>query len=109
MSEVAASALDGLGSLGEDHVSWLLVAANNFLRQGRSDRGTTLLELAGLLAPESLQARKMLAWACWLEGDLERCVTIVEHLLAQDLSGDERAAMEVLQRRLSAGPRGAQR
>ena len=50
-------------------MSWLLVAANNFLCQQRADRATVLLDFVGLLDPHNLQCRKMLAYAHWLQGD----------------------------------------
>ena len=89
-----------LEELGEDHVSWLLVAANNFLRQQRADRATILLDFLGLLDPHNLQGRKMLAYAHWLQGDRRRCAAVVESVLRQPLSDGDRAAMELMKRRL---------
>ena len=86
--------------LGEDHVSWLLVAANNFLRQQRADRATILLDFLGLLDPDNLQCRKMLAYAHWLQGDRQRSAALVESLLRQPLSDGDRAAMELMKLRL---------
>ena len=89
-----------LEELGEDHVSWLLVAANNFLRQQRADRATILLDFLGLLDPDNLQCRKMLAYANWQQGDRQRCAAVVESLLRQSLSDGDRAAMELMKLRL---------
>ena len=87
--------------LGEDHVSWLLVAANNFLRQQRADRATILLDFLRLLDPGNLQCRKMLAYAHWLQGDRRRSAAVVESLLRQpSLSDGDRAAMELMKLRL---------
>jgi len=93
--------------LGEDHVSWLLVAANNYLRQHRADRATILLEFLGLLDPHNLQGRKMLAYAHWLQGDRQRCVAVIESLLRQPLSDGDRAAMELMKLRLGDTVSGA--
>ena len=81
-------------------MSWLLVAANNFLRQQRADRATILLDFLGLLDPDNLQCRKMLAYAHWLQGDRQRCAAVVENLLQQTLSDGDRAAMELMKLRL---------
>ena len=89
-----------LEALGEDHIAWLLVAANNYLRQQRADRATVLLDFLGLLDPDNLQGRKMLAYAHWLEGDRPRCAAVIEGLLAQPLGDEDRAAMELMKLRL---------
>ena len=89
-----------LEELGEEHVSWLLVVANNYLRQQRADRATILLDFLGLLDPHNLQCRKMLAYAHWLQGDRRRCAAVVESLLQQSLSDGDRAAMELMKLRL---------
>ena len=81
-------------------MSWLLVAANNFLCQQRADRATILLDFLGLLDPHNLQCRKMLAYAHWLQGDRQRCAAVVESLLRQSLSDGDRAAMELMKLRL---------
>ena len=81
-------------------MAWLLVAANNYLRQQRPDRATVLLEFLGLLDPDNLQGRKMLAYACWLKGDWPRCAALVESLSGQPLRDEDRAAMEFMKRRL---------
>lgn len=94
---MADSALDRLGA---DHLSWLHVAADNFLRQRCPDRAAALLELACLLAPDDAQSRKMLAYAHWLLGDRDRCAGEIAQALARPLSDEERAAIEHLQRRL---------
>ena len=91
---------DVLEELGEDHVSWLLVAAHNYLRQKRADRATILLEFLGLLDPHNLQGRKMLAYAHWLQGDRQRCAALIENLLRQPLSDGDLTAMEVMKLRL---------
>ena len=91
---------DVLEELGEDHVAWLLVAANNYLRQRRPDRATVLLDFLGLLDPHNLQRRKMLAYAHWLQGDWPRCAAVIESLLKQPLSDEDRAAMELMKLRL---------
>ena len=97
----------GLDRLGADHVSWLHVAADNFLRQRQPDRATALLEFACLLAPDDPQSCKMLAYGYWLQGDHDRCAAAVAETLARHLSAHERDAIEVLQRRLeSARTRG---
>ena len=89
-----------LEELGEDHVSWLLVAANNFLCQQRADRATILLDFLGLLDPDNLQRRKMLAHAYWLQGDWRKCAAVIESLLKQPLSDEDRAAVELMKLRL---------
>lgn len=81
-------------------MAWLLVAANNYLGQQRADRATVLLELLGLLDPANLQARKMLAYAHWLEGDWPRCAEIIDSVLEQPLGDEDRAAMEWMKLRL---------
>ena len=81
-------------------MSWLLVAAHNYLRQKRVDRATILLDFLGLLDPHNLQCRKMLAYAHWLEGDRQRCAAVIESLLRQPLSDGDRAAMELMKLRL---------
>ena len=91
---------DVLEELGEDHVSWLLVAAHNYLRQKRADRATILLDFLGLLDPHNLQCRKMLAYAHWLQGDRQRCAALIENLLRQPLSDGDLTAMELMKLRL---------
>lgn len=81
-------------------MSWLLVAANNFLRQQRVERAAILLDFLGLLDPHNLQCRKMLAYAHWLQGDRRRSAAVVESLLRQPLSDGDRAAMELMKLRL---------
>ena len=81
-------------------MSWLLVAAHNYLRQQRADRATILLDFLGLLDPHNLQCRKMLAYAHWLQGDWPRCAAVIESLLKQPLSDEDRAAMELMKLRL---------
>ena len=99
----------GFDQLGADHVSWLHVAADNFLRQRRPDRATALLELACLLAPDDRQSRKMLAYGYWLQGDHDRCADAVAEALARPLSAHERGAIEILQRRLESAHPGGER
>ena len=89
-----------LEELGEDHVAWLLVAANNYLRQHRADRATVLLDFLGLLDPDNLQGLKMLAYAHWLQGDRPQCAAVIESLLEQPLSDEDRVAMELMKLRL---------
>ena len=81
-------------------MAWLLVAANTYLCQRRPDRATVLLDFLGLLDPHNLQGRKMLAYAHWLQGDWSRCAALVESLLRQRLSDEDRAAMELMKLRL---------
>ena len=81
-------------------MSWLLVAANNFLRQQRADRATVLLDFLELLDPHNVQCRKMLAYAHWLQGDRRRCAAVIESLLQRSLSDRDRAAMELMKLRL---------
>ena len=83
-------------------MSWLLVAANNFLRHRRADRAIVLLELLGLLDPNHLQGRMMLAYAHWLLDDRPRCAALLESVLQQPLSDGDRAAMDLMRRRLGA-------
>lgn len=89
-----------LARLGADHLSWLHVAAGNFLRQRCPDRAAALLELACLVAPNDPQSRKMLAYAHWQRGDHDRCAGEIAQALSRPLSDEERAAIEHLQRRL---------
>ena len=81
-------------------MAWLLVAANNFLGQQRPERAAILLEFLGLLAPNDLQGRKMLAYAHWLQGDWSRCAAVIESVLGQPLGDEDRGAMELLRLRL---------
>ena len=87
---------DLLDELGEDHKSWLLVAANNFLVQQRADHAVVLLELLELLDPEDAQCQKLLAYAHWLQGDGERLAGAAERLLRQPLSDAEREAVDFM-------------
>ena len=89
-------------------MAWLLVAANNYLGQQRPERATVLLELLGLLDPNNLQGRKMLAYAHWLEGDWPRCAAVVESVLEQPLGDEDRGAMELMRLRLGDAVPGAQ-
>ena len=81
-------------------MSWLLVAANNYLRQRRTDRATILLDFLGLLDPHNLQRQKMLAYAHWQQGDWPKCAAVVESLLKQPLNDEDRAAVELMKQRL---------
>ena len=101
MTVVADHGLEGLGA---DHVAWLLVAADNFLRQRLEDRATVLLELACLLAPDDAQSHRMLAYAYWRQGEDERCAKAMAQALDQPLSEAERAAIKLLERRLETAP-----
>ena len=87
-------------------MSWLLVAANNYLRQQQPDRAAILLEFLGLLDPHNLQSQKMLAYAHWQQGDAQRCAAIVARLLRQPLSEEDRAAMEIMKQRIVGAVRG---
>ena len=95
---------NGLDRLGADHLSWLHVAADNFLRQRFPDRATALLEFACLVAPDDPQSRKMLAYAYWLQGDQERCAGAIAQVLDQPLSAADRSVVKALQRRLAGAP-----
>lgn len=97
MTVVAGAVLDGLG---EDHLSWLLVAAHNDLRQRRAERATALLELLDALDPDNLQCHKMLVYAYLLQGDLPRCAALADALLDRPLDAADRAAVELMRRRL---------
>ena len=92
----------GLDRLGTDHVSWLHVAADNFLRQRQPERATALLELACLVAPDEPQSQKMLAYGYWLRGDHDRCADAVAEALTRPLTAPDRAVIEVLKRRLES-------
>ena len=85
-----------LDELGEDHRTWLLVAANNYLGQQQADRAVVLLELLDLLDPEDSQCQKLLAYAHWLQGDTQRFAGAAGRLLRQRLSDAERAAVEFM-------------
>lgn len=85
-----------LDELGEDHRTWLLVAANNYLGQQRADRAVVLLELLDLLDPQDSQCQKLLAYAYWLQGDGQRFARAAERVLRQPLSDAERAAVEFM-------------
>lgn len=101
-----------LDELGEDHRSWLLVAAHNFLCQQQADRAMVLLELLELLDPHNTQCQKMLAYAHWLQDDSGRCAAAIERVLGQQPDDEDRAAMEFLRRSVGGHnaptpPRGA--
>ena len=96
---MADSVLDGLGA---DHLSWLHVAADNFLRQRQPDRATALLELACLLAPDEPQSQKMLAYGYWLRGDHDRCAGAVAEALTRPLTAPDRVVIEILKQRLES-------
>ena len=81
-------------------MTWLLVAANNYLRQQRPDRAIILLEFLGLVDPVNLQGRKMLAYAYWQRGDGPRCSAVIESLLQQPLSDEDRDALKLMKLRL---------
>ena len=107
-----ASVLD---ELGEDHRTWLLVAANNYLGQQRTARAIVLLELLELLDPEDAQCQKLLAYAHWLQGNGQQFAGAAERVLRQRPSDSERAALQFMTRYLSdngaaavyaGGPRG---
>lgn len=91
--------------LGADHVSWLLAAANNYLRQRRADRAVILLELLGLLDPENAQGQVMLAYAHLLRDDLPRCREALHRVSRLPLTPRNRSAMELMSSRLGAGSR----
>ncbi|MCY4563975.1 MAG: hypothetical protein OXE40_05760 [Gammaproteobacteria bacterium] len=96
-----------LDELGEDHKSWLLVAAHNYLGQRQAEKAIVLLELLELLEPHDPQCRKMLAYSYLLQGDRRRCATLVEEILAEPLGEADRAAMEMMSRRLGSDGAGA--
>ena len=91
----------GLERLGADHVSWLNVAADNFLRQRRAERAAALLELACLLAPDDAQSRTLLAYAHLRRGDGDGCAAALARARSAPLSDADRAAVELLERRLA--------
>ena len=93
----AAGVLD---ELGDDHRTWLLVAANNYLGQQRADRAIVLLELLELLDPEDAQCQKLLAYAHWLQGDGQRFAGAAGRVLRQRPSDTERAALDIMTRYL---------
>ena len=99
---------DVFEELGEDHVAWLLVAANNYLRQQQPDRAIVLLDFLGLLDSHNLQGRKMLAYAHWLQGDWPRSAAVIESLLQRSLSDEDRVAVELMKLRLGDAVRHAQ-
>ncbi len=93
----AAGVLD---ELGDDHRTWLLVAANNYLGQQRADRAVVLLELLELLDPDDAQCQKMLAYAHWLLDDRQCFARAVERALRAPLADAERAAIRFMSRTL---------
>ena len=93
-------------ALGEDHASWLLVAAHNELRQRRAERAAALLDLLSVIEPGNVQCRKMLAYACWLEGDGDRAAALANGVLREPLAAADRAAMELLCRGASSAAEG---
>ena len=92
-----------LEKLGADHVSWLLVVANNYLRQNRADRAIVLLELLGLVDPQDIQGRKMLAYAYLLENDRTRCRAALERISGQPLTERDLVALQLMSVRLGEG------
>ncbi|MDE0659726.1 MAG: hypothetical protein F4029_00425 [Gammaproteobacteria bacterium] len=97
---MAAGTLD---ALGEDHASWLLVAAHNELLQRRGERAAALLDLLRMIEPGNVQCRKMLAYACWLDGDQDRAAALANDVLLEPLAAADRAAMEMLRRGATSG------
>lgn len=86
--------------LGEDHVSWLLAAANTFLDQRKTDRAIVLLELLGLVDPYNVQGQKLLAYALLIQDEKGRCRTALGRLARCQLSQRDRAAVDALTARL---------
>ena len=89
-----------LDGLDEDHRSWLLVAAHNFIHQQRPERAIVLLELLDAVDPENAQCQKMLAYAFWLADEPQRCAAVLERIGRLPLSANDQAAMAQLARRL---------
>ena len=90
-------------TLGADHCSWLLAAADTFLQQQMTDRAIVLLEFLGLLDPRNIHGQKMLAYALLLQDDLLRCRATLARLSGQQLTGQDRAAVEMMNARLEVG------
>ena len=88
--------------LGEDHVSWLLAAANTFLDQRKTDRAIVLLELLGLVDPYNVQAQKLLAYALLIQDEKSRCRSALGRLARCQLTKSDRAAVDALTARLEA-------
>ena len=86
--------------LGEDHVAWLLAAANTFLDQRKADRAIVLLELLGLVDPYNVQGQKLLAYALLIQEEKGRCRTALGRLAGCQLTKSDRAAVDALTARL---------
>ena len=90
--------------LGDEHVSWLLAAANTFLDQRKADRAIVLLELLDLVDPCNVQGQKMLAYALLIQDEKERCRTTLGRLARCRLTKRDRNAVGVLTARLEEHP-----
>lgn len=91
---------------GVDHASWLLAAAGTFLDQQKTDRAIVLLELLGLVDPHNVQGETMLAYALLRQDDQRRARAALARLHRRQLSGRERAAVELLNARLKNSVQG---
>ena len=89
-----------LNGLGMDHVAWLLVAANNFLRQQRADRAVVLLELLSLLDPQNAAGQRMLAYAYLLQDNRPRCRETLERIAKERLPSKDLDVFEAMSARL---------
>ncbi len=83
--------------LTEDHASWLLVSAHNYLQQNLPDRAVTLLELLHAFDPGNFQCMKMLAYGYFLQGEAEKSATLIDEVQRLPLTEEERSGVLLLQ------------
>ena len=89
--------------LTKDHISWLLVLAYNCLQQNLPERSITLLEFLRVFDKDNPQCMKMLAYAYFLHGQVQKSTTLMQRLQRlSSLTEAERADIRLLGSRIMA-------
>ena len=95
----------GAPELTEDHISWLLVTAYNYLQQNLPARAMILLEFLRTFDSQNYQCLKMLAYAYFLQGESKKGSGLIKEVQQLPLTKEELSDMRLLQLKMTKSGR----